>query len=225
MPQARRCSYFCTPEQAADPALKAVAEQLGCDLLYSADLYLDFLPRGVNKGSSLLRLIETLGLDPEQVLVAGDTLNDLSMLGCGLKGVCVGQSEPGLLEQTRNCTRVLHAEAAGCGGIIQAFAHFGFLGEHGFAAESRKAAEPGQAELVIVYHRLPYEEHRVDGRIQRRRPTSPNGIIPTLLSFFADGRKAPGWPGPNTTRPTARSTATPRSMPSATHASPRRACP
>ncbi len=189
VPQARRCSYFCTPEQAADPALKAVAEQLGCDLLYSAELYLDFLPRGVNKGSSLLRLIETLGLDPEQVLVAGDTLNDLSMLGCGLKGVCVGQSEPGLLEQTRNCTRVLHAEAAGCGGIIQAFAHFGFLGEHGFAAESRKAAEPGQAELVIVYHRLPYEEHRVDGRIQRRRPTSPNGIIPTLLSFFADGRK------------------------------------
>ncbi|MGE4406500.1 glucosylglycerol-phosphate synthase [Pseudomonas sp.] len=189
VPQARRCSYFCTPEQAADPALKAVAEHLGCDLLYSADLYLDFLPRGVNKGSSLLRLIETLGLDPEQVLVAGDTLNDLSMLGCGLKGVCVGQSEPGLLEQTRNCTRVLHADAPGCGGIIQAFAHFGFLGEHGFAAESRKAAEPGQAELVIVYHRLPYEEHRVDGRIQRRRPTSPNGIIPTLLSFFADGRK------------------------------------
>ncbi|HSX72320.1 MAG TPA: glucosylglycerol-phosphate synthase, partial [Pseudomonas sp.] len=25
--------------------------------------------------------------------------------------------------------------------------------------------------------------------LQRRRPTSPNGIIPTLLSFFADGRK------------------------------------
>ncbi|MBK3869653.1 glucosylglycerol-phosphate synthase [Pseudomonas stutzeri] len=189
VPQARRCSYFCTPEQAADPALKTAAERLGCDLLYSADLYLDFLPRGVNKGSSLLRLIETLGLDPEQVLVAGDTLNDLSMLSCGLKGVCVGQSEPGLLEQTRSCTRVLHADAPGCGGIIQAFAHFGFLGEHGFAAESRKAAEPGQADLVIVYHRLPYEEHRVDGRIQRRRPTSPNGIIPTLLSFFADGRK------------------------------------
>jgi len=189
VPQTRRCSYFCTPEQAADPALKIAAERLGCDLLYSADLYLDFLPRGVNKGSSLLRLIETLGLDPEQVLVAGDTLNDLSMLGCGLKGVCVGQSEPGLLEQTRSCTRVLHADAPGCGGIIQAFAHFGFLGEHGFAAESRKAAEPGQADLVIVYHRLPYEEHRVEGRIQRRRPTSPNGIIPTLLSFFADGRK------------------------------------
>ncbi|WP_349616644.1 glucosylglycerol-phosphate synthase [Azotobacter salinestris] len=189
VPQARRCSYFCTPERAADPALKAIAERLGCDLLYSAGRYLDFLPQGVNKGSSLLKLIEHLGLDPEQVLVAGDTLNDLSMLTCGLKGVCVGQSEESLLERTRHCTHVLHADSLGCGGIIQAFAHFGFLGAHGFAAETRQATEPGQAELVIVYHRLPYEEYREHGQVQRRRPTSPNGIIPTLLSFFADGRK------------------------------------
>ena len=41
VPQARRCSYFCTPEHAADPALAEVAETLGCDLLYSADRYLD----------------------------------------------------------------------------------------------------------------------------------------------------------------------------------------
>ncbi|WP_349571951.1 glucosylglycerol-phosphate synthase [Azotobacter salinestris] len=189
VPQARRCSYFCTPERAADPTLKTIAERLGCDLLYSAGRYLDFLPRGVNKGSSLLKLVEHLGLDSDQVLVAGDTLNDLSMLTCGLKGVCVGQSEESLLEGTRHCTRVLHADSPGCGGIIQAFAHFGFLGEHGFAAETRKASEPGQAELVIVYHRLPYEEYREHGQVQRRRPSSPNGIIPTLLSFFADGRK------------------------------------
>ena len=57
VPQARRCSYFCTPEQAADPALAAVAETLGCDLLYSADRYLDFLPKGVNKGTSLQALV------------------------------------------------------------------------------------------------------------------------------------------------------------------------
>jgi len=28
-----------------------------------------------------------------------------------------------------------------------------------------------------------------DGRLVRRRPASPNGIIPTLLSFFGDGKK------------------------------------
>jgi glucosylglycerol-phosphate synthase len=79
--------------------------------------------------------------------------------------------------------------APGCGGILEAFAHFGFLGEHGIAAERRQAAQPGKAELVMVYHRLPYEEYRnAAGKLQRRRPTSPNGIIPTLLSFFGDGR-------------------------------------
>ena len=188
VPQMRRCSYFCTPEQAADPALQAAAEALGCDLLYSAGRYLDFLPRGVNKGSSLQALADWLGLDNDQVLTAGDTLNDLSMLNGVFKGVCVGESEAGLLQATEQHSRTLHAERPGCGGILQAFVHFGFLGEHGIAAEQRTAAKPGQAELVMVYHRLPYEEHRVDGKVQRRRPTSPNGIIPTLLSFFGDGR-------------------------------------
>lgn len=189
VPQARRCSYFCTPEQAANPALREIANELGCDLLYSAELYLDFLPRGVNKGSSLQSLADWLELDHDQVLAAGDTLNDLSMLSASFHGVCVGQSESALLEATRSHSRTLHANRPGCGGILEAFAHFGFLGEHGIAAERRQAAQPGKAELVMVYHRLPYEEYRnAAGKLQRRRPTSPNGIIPTLLSFFGDGR-------------------------------------
>ncbi|WP_161866677.1 glucosylglycerol-phosphate synthase [Pseudomonas yangonensis] len=189
VPQARRCSYFCTPEQAANPQLRKVADELGCDLLYSAELYLDFLPKGVNKGSSLHALADWLELDHDQVLAAGDTLNDLSMLSASFHGVCVGQSEAALLEATRSHSRTLHASRPGCGGILEAFAHFGFLGEHGIAAERRQAAQPGKAELVMVYHRLPYEEYRnAAGKLQRRRPTSPNGIIPTLLSFFGDGR-------------------------------------
>ena len=189
VPQARRCSYFCTPEQAANPALREIANELGCDLLYSAELYLDFLPRGMNKGSSLQALADWLELDHDQVLAAGDTLNDLSMLSASFHGVCVGQSESALLEATRSHSRTLHANRPGCGGILEAFAHFGFLGEHGIAAERRQAAQPGKAELVMVYHRLPYEEYRnAAGKLQRRRPTSPNGIIPTLLSFFGDGR-------------------------------------
>lgn len=189
VPQARRCSYFCTPEQAANPALREIADELGCDLLYSAELYLDFLPKGVNKGSSLQALADWLELDHDQVLAAGDTLNDLSMLSASFHGVCVGQSEAALLDATRSHSRTLHASRPGCGGILEAFAHFGFLGEHGIAAERRQAAKPGKAELVMVYHRLPYEEYRnAAGKLQRRRPTSPNGIIPTLLSFFGDGQ-------------------------------------
>ena len=43
---------------------------------------------------------------------------------------------------------------------------------------------PRKSDLVIVYHRQPYEEVEVDGRIELRENRSPNGIVPTLKGFF-----------------------------------------
>ncbi|MEM6622498.1 MAG: glucosylglycerol-phosphate synthase [Pseudomonadota bacterium] len=40
------------------------------------------------------------------------------------------------------------------------------------------------SDLVIVYHRQPYEEVEENGKIVRRENKSPNGIVPTLKSFF-----------------------------------------
>lgn len=40
------------------------------------------------------------------------------------------------------------------------------------------------SDLVIVYHRQPYEEVEVNGKIEYRENKSPNGIVPTLKSFF-----------------------------------------
>ncbi|MEM1373429.1 MAG: glucosylglycerol-phosphate synthase [Pseudomonadota bacterium] len=40
------------------------------------------------------------------------------------------------------------------------------------------------SDLVIVYHRQPYEEVEVDGQTIFRENKSPNGIVPTLKSFF-----------------------------------------
>ncbi len=187
VPQERRCSYFCAPEAITQELLAAV-EQLGCDLLYSSGEYLDILPRGVNKGRTLTALVEYLGIDPERVLVAGDSLNDLSMYQQAFNGVCVGQSEPDLLQATEGISRVYHARAPGCGGILEAISYFSYLGPAGIDGEVRDSYDSGKADLVIVYHRLPYEEFLEDGKVQRRRPKSPNGIIPTLLSFFAEGR-------------------------------------
>ena len=188
VPQQRRCSYFCGADAVTDD-IAVVAAELGCEVLYSAERYLDILPQGVNKGSSLRALVEHLGIDPDQVLVAGDTLNDLAMYGHGFVGVCVGESEPALLAATADRARVLHSRHTGCGGILEALAHFNFLGPQGVEAELRAMEAPGKASLVMVYHRLPYEEAIEDGKPVRRRPASPNGIIPTLLSFFGDGKK------------------------------------
>ncbi len=188
VPQQRRCSFFCEGDAVTEEIL-AAARTLGCDVLYSADRYLDILPGGVNKGSTLRALVAHLGIDPERVLVAGDTLNDLSMYEQGFMGVCVGESEPALLAATADRARVLHSHHVGCGGILEALGYFNFLGRAGVEAEIRAADHGGKSDLVIVYHRLPYEEVVEDGQVQRRRPASPNGIIPTLLSFFAHGQK------------------------------------
>ncbi len=187
VPQERRCSYFCN-EEAVTEELRQIVDDLGCEVMFSANRYLDILPKGVNKGGTLVKLIRHLGLGDEDVLVAGDSLNDLSLFVQGFKGVCVGNSEGGLFDATESQARVFHANDFGCGGILEAFEHFGYLGSEGMAAEARDILQPGKSDLVIVYHRLPYEEVVENGEIIRRRPASPNGIIPTLLSFFADGK-------------------------------------
>ncbi len=43
-----------------------------------------------------------------------------------------------------------------------------------------------KSNLVIVYHRQPYEEAVEDGKIVYRENKSPNGIVPTLKSFFGE---------------------------------------
>ncbi|MEN3277201.1 MAG: hypothetical protein V7631_2991 [Massilia sp.] len=188
VPQERRCS-FLADAGAVTPALRAAVGALGCDLLLSAGRYLDVLPRGVGKGPTLLRLAEVAGFDPDTIVVAGDTLNDLSMYQTGLRGVVVGGAEPELVRQVRKWPRTLVAAGAGCDGILAGLAH------HGAVAGRTPAAAPrphGEAELVMVYHRLPYDEVIEDGVLRQRRPRSPNGIIPTLLRLFA-GQRAGSW--------------------------------
>ncbi len=43
-----------------------------------------------------------------------------------------------------------------------------------------------KSSLVILYHREPYDEVVENGKIHYRPKKSPNGIVPTLKSFFAD---------------------------------------
>lgn len=43
-----------------------------------------------------------------------------------------------------------------------------------------------KSSLVILYHREPYDEVIEDGVVHYRAKKSPNGIVPTLKSFFAN---------------------------------------
>lgn len=201
VPQERRCSFYAT-EAALTPELKATVEALGCELLFSAGRYLDVLPRGVGKGAAVRALAEVAGFDPAHIVVAGDTLNDLSMFEAGFRGVVVGAAEPALVQAVKKMPRVVVADAAGCGGILEAFSRHGLRLDGDAAAN--EPTHTGDAELVMVYHRLPYDEVVEDGVTYQRRPKSPNGIMPTLLSFFAGGRKGSwvAWSQQDTRAPT-----------------------
>jgi HAD superfamily hydrolase (TIGR01484 family) len=126
VPQERRCSFYTEQEYIA-AKVKLKVTELDCDVIYSSNKFLDVLSAGVNKGSSLVKLVNYLCIDHEDVLVAGDTLNDLAMYKCGFKGVVVGKAEEKLVKATENIANVYLAEFEGAGGILLGLEYFGFI--------------------------------------------------------------------------------------------------
>lgn len=124
-----RMSYHYDPAR-FDPDVTAPIEAAGLDCLISAGCFFDVLPGGVSKGPTLLRLIESIEIDPDRVLVAGDTMNDLSLFETGLKGVAVGNSEPELIARIARRDPVCHARAEGAGGILEAIGAHGLWPQH-----------------------------------------------------------------------------------------------
>lgn len=123
VPMERRSSYFYNSDTDFNE-VQSHANKLGVDLIISHGKYIDVLPKGVNKGSTLKKLISRLNYDTEKILVAGDTLNDLSLFQTGFKGVAVSGSEPGLLEKIRHMDNVIAAREPGTGGILEAMHSF-----------------------------------------------------------------------------------------------------
>jgi hydroxymethylpyrimidine pyrophosphatase-like HAD family hydrolase len=121
----RRLAYYVDLElfdHGVIPQLQAA----GADCVLSDSRYFDVLPAGVNKGSTLLALLEWLEVESRCVVTAGDTLNDLAMFETGLQGVMVGNAEAALLEHLPRLPSVYRAEAEGCAGIAEGLRHFGF---------------------------------------------------------------------------------------------------
>ena len=187
VPQERRCSFFADFDD-LDDELNEIVDELGCQLLLSAGKYVDVLPPGVNKGSTLRQLVTHEGGSLEDVVVAGDTLNDLSMYEEGFTGIVVGNAEKRLTEQVGDYDHVYVADNPGAEGILEALEQFEPLSNIQGPLPVQPTADGGDAQLVMVYHRLPFEEHEdEDGEMVRTPPSSPNGIIPTLLDFFRSG--------------------------------------
>ncbi len=132
----RRSYYYKDPDHAL--AARQDVKKLGFDVLISDNLYFDVLPRGVQKGPTLLRTLQALNLPANRTLVAGDTLNDLSMFDTGLAGVAVSNREAALdaaIQQHGNVYRSPHPGAAG---VLDALKRFHRTEDtHGFITGHR----------------------------------------------------------------------------------------
>ena len=179
-----RVSYYVDLKAYEASAVDKV-EELGLDSLVSDNRFFDVLPRGVSKGPSLRRLIaHPRHPRGPRAWPAGDTLNDLSMLVCGLKAVAVGNSEGELIRHVAG-----HAPRSTKPALMEQRASWRRLPPSNSTTFRKEALMP--SNLVIVYHRQPYEEVVEDGKVVFKENKSPNGIVPTLKSFFGRG----GWGG------------------------------
>ena len=132
----RRSYYFKDPAHAL--AAQHDVQQLGFDALISDNLYFDVLPRGVQKGPTLLRTLQALNLPAHRTLVAGDTLNDLSMFDTGLTGVAVGNREAALDAAIQQHDNVYRSPHPGAAGVLEALQRFHRTEDsHGFITGHR----------------------------------------------------------------------------------------
>lgn len=98
---------------------------LGVEVLVSANVFLDVLPRGVDKGTTLRRTLRWLGAGDEDCVVAGDSLNDLAMFETGLRGIVVGNCEPALRGRVAGLDHVYQAVEEGVAGVLEGLRHHG----------------------------------------------------------------------------------------------------
>ena len=90
---------------------------------YSMITSLEVMAGGVNKGTALTALLESLGLTPEHCLAFGDNLNDTEMLGLAGEAHVMANAHPELPERVPGAQRIgHHAEGAVAAQLRERFA-------------------------------------------------------------------------------------------------------
>ena len=96
--------------------------QVRVDIVYSSGLHLDIVPAGANKGAAAAFLSAEWGLDCDNVVVAGDSGNDLSMFERGFPGVIVSNAQVELAHLVGD--RIYHASRPFAAGVREGLEHW-----------------------------------------------------------------------------------------------------
>ncbi len=98
----------------------------GCHILPSHGEYIDVLPDVLGKGKAVAFLQKELCLDPQRVVVAGDSGNDREMFETGFKGI-VPANALDELKAIANQPWHYHSPLPAGRGVLEGLRHFGFV--------------------------------------------------------------------------------------------------
>ena len=82
------------------------------DVSFSSNRYIEFNPKGITKGTGLLKLAELLGVKQEETLAIGDNFNDLSMIRAAGLGVGVANAAEGIRKDCGYITKAAFDQSA-----------------------------------------------------------------------------------------------------------------
>ncbi len=99
--------------------------QLKARVVYSASQFLDFLPPKSGKAEALKYIAASFDLRAENIIVSGDSGNDLDMFQVGFKGIIVGNAHTELKNFENE--HAYHAVAQYSAGIMEGLKHFNFI--------------------------------------------------------------------------------------------------
>lgn len=125
LPDDRRVSFTMSGELGDVNEFKGdlVNKSIAHSFIFSSNRDIDVLPQGAGKGNALKYVLDRYAMDDVQLLIAGDSGNDLDMLSLGHPSVIVGNAQPELLEM-EPCENLFRATENCAGGIHEAWLHF-----------------------------------------------------------------------------------------------------
>src|SRR5690606_28543365 len=121
-----KASYDVPGREAVEQVQQELkARQIAARIIYSGGHNLDFIPLGAGKQTPIAYLRQLLGIRPEQVVVAGDSGNDVDMFVAPYRGIIVGNADPDL--RALQGEGIYHARAHHAGGVLEGLRHWGVI--------------------------------------------------------------------------------------------------
>ncbi|MFP3976047.1 MAG: sucrose-phosphate phosphatase [Dehalococcoidia bacterium] len=123
-----KISYFLRYNQQevlAEIHRRLQEEPLDVKVIFSCDQFLDLLPRESSKSGALKYIMAKLGIAKDDVIVCGDSGNDLELFEDGFKGIIVANAHQELKDYKGS--NAFHATYSYSAGIIEGLKQFRFI--------------------------------------------------------------------------------------------------